>query len=82
MNMALNKINLKKILARVFGVPENAIKDDSSPESIDSWDSFQSLIMFQTIEQESGADFDVEDLKNIKDVGDIKKLLDKYKINY
>ena len=70
----------EKILARAFDVGEGAITDEASPETIPSWDSFRTLVMFQELEKESGTSFDIEDLKNIRNVGDIKKLLDKYKI--
>lgn len=75
-------LNLKKILSEIFNYPEEKISDADSPESISGWDSFQSLIMFQELERVSGASFAIDDLKDIKNVGDVQKLLDKYKIIY
>lgn len=73
-------LNLKKILSEIFNHPEEKISDEDSPESIPGWDSFQSLIMFQELERISGVSFSVDDLKDIKNIGDIRILLDKYKI--
>lgn len=75
-------LNLKKLLAKAFSYPEEEIGDSDSPETIPGWDSFQSLIMFQELEKAAKISFSIDDLKNIKNVADIRKLLEKYKVNY
>lgn len=75
-------LDLKGLLGRVLDFSPEKIQDSDSHASIPGWDSFQSLILFQELEEAGGASFAVEDLKGVKTVQDIKKLLDKYKIKY
>jgi len=78
--MSNKTLNLKKILAEIFDFPAEQITDIDSSETISGWDSFQSLIMFQALEKAAGVYFTIEDLKNIKNVGDIRRLLEKYQV--
>lgn len=74
--------DLNKLLSKVFNGEKKVFQDTDSPEIIKNWDSFQALILFQELELASGKNFELDDLKNIKTIGDIKKLLNKYKIEY
>lgn len=84
MMQAQNKkvINLGKLLAEVFDFNARKIINSDSPATIPGWDSFQSLIMFQELEKAAGASFPIEDLQNIRNVGDIRRLLEKYQVPY
>jgi acyl carrier protein len=61
-------------------VPVSQINDESSPENIDSWDSFHGLILADELETRFSVKFVLEDLTSVKKVGDIKKNLAKYDI--
>ena len=37
--------DLITIVAKVFSIPESEVNDNSSPENIESWDSFNGLIL-------------------------------------
>ena len=73
---------LEKILSKVLEVKENEIKDDSSPDNIENWDSFNGLMIAAELEKASGVTFTMEDVLSVKNVGDIKKALDKYHVRY
>jgi acyl carrier protein len=61
-------------------VPVSQINDESSPENIDSWDSFHGLILADELETRFSVKFVIEDLTSVKKVSDIKKNLAKYDI--
>ena len=61
-------------------IPASQINDESSPETIESWDSFHGLILADELETRFSVKFVLEDLTSVKKVGDIKKSLGKYGI--
>ena len=67
--------NIYKIVAKVFSVPISEINDESSPETIESWDSFNGLILVDEIESNFNVKFSVSEMIDIKNVKDIKKHL-------
>ena len=52
----IDDIKLKEVISNVLGVPIDLINDNSSPDSIDKWDSLSHLNLVMAIE----AEFDVE----------------------
>jgi acyl carrier protein len=63
-----------------MSVPISRINDESSPETIENWDSFHGLILADELETQFSVKFVLEDLTSVKKVGDIKKSLAKYGI--
>jgi acyl carrier protein len=63
-----------------MSVPVSRINDESSPETIESWDSFHGLILADELETQFSVKFVLEDLASVKKVADIKKSLAKYGI--
>jgi acyl carrier protein len=63
-----------------MSVPASRINDESSPETIENWDSFRGLILADELETQFSVKFVLEDLTSVKKVGDIKKSLGKYGI--
>jgi acyl carrier protein len=63
-----------------MSVPVSRINDESSPETIESWDSFHGLILADELETQFSVKFVLEDLTTVRKVGDIKKSLAKYGI--
>ena len=61
-------------------IPASQINDESSPETIESWDSFHGLILADELETRFSVKFVYEDLTSVKKVSDIKKNLLKYGI--
>lgn len=70
--------SLKKIITEVLGVDEEDINDDSSPDNIESWDSFNGLMLVSELESQYKIHFSVDEVVNIKTVGDIKTALVKH----
>lgn len=69
---------LKKILSKVLGINEIDINDNSSPDNIESWDSFNGLMLVSELENEFKISFTIDEVVNVKKVGDIKKALIKH----
>jgi acyl carrier protein len=71
---------LYDVIANVMSVPVSRINDESSPETIENWDSFNVLILVDELEARFSVKFVLEDLTSVKKVADIKKSLAKYGI--
>ena len=60
------------IIARVMDVSITEINDNSSPETIPSWDSFNSYILLDELETEFKTEFTIDEATETKNVSDIK----------
>ena len=73
--------NIYKIISKVFSVPISEINDESSPETIESWDSFNGLILIDELENSFNVKFSVSEIIDVKNVKDIKKHLKNHGID-
>ena len=62
-----------EIVAKVFSISESDVNDSSSPENIESWDSFNGLILVDELESHYNIKFTISEITNVKTVADIKK---------
>ena len=74
----MKKLNL--ILSRVLGINENSIADSTSPENVESWDSFNALMLVSELEKEFNVKFTMEEVTDVRCVKDIKNSLKKHGI--
>ena len=63
------------IISKVMDIPIDEITDNSSPETIPSWDSFNSYILLDELESEFKTEFTIDEITETKNVSDIKKNL-------
>jgi len=68
---------LYQIISKVFNVDSSRISDDTSPENLEEWDSFNFYVLLDEIENEFGVKFNLDETLDIKKIGDFKKLLEK-----
>jgi acyl carrier protein len=66
---------LYDILSRVFSIPIEQISDDSGPENIERWDSFNSLVLIDELESEFSIQFTISEVTDVYTVSDIKRHL-------
>ena len=66
---------LHSIISKVFSVPISEINDESSPETIESWDSFNGLVLVDELENSFNVKFSISEIVDVKCVRDIKKHL-------
>ena len=62
-------------------VPESEINDQTSPENVESWDSLNLYMLIDDIETEFNVKFILEEILEIKNVGDFKKQLKKHGVD-
>ena len=72
---------LYSIISKVMDVPESEINDQTSPENIESWDSLSLYMLIDDIETEFNVKFILEEILEIKNVGDFKKQLKKHGVD-
>ena len=72
---------LYEIVSKVFSVPISEINDESSPETIESWDSFRGLVLIDEIENNFNVKFSISEIIDVKNVKDIKKHLKNHGID-
>ena len=67
--------NLLDIIANVMEEQVTDIDDESTPETIENWDSFRGLVLFEELETKFEVKFTLNELLNIKKIKDIKNIL-------
>ena len=72
---------LYQIISRVFNVNNSKINDETSPENLEEWDSFNFYVFLDEIENEFNVKFDLDETLEIKKIGDLKKIFQKHGIN-
>jgi acyl carrier protein len=72
---------LYNIISKVFSGPITEINDESGPETIESWDSFNGLILVDDIESNFNVKFTVSEITDVKNISDIKRHLKNHGIN-
>jgi acyl carrier protein len=65
-------------MAAVLGIDELSLSDESSPDTIATWDSLNHLNIILAVEQEFGIEFSPDDVMNMVNVGRIRALLRGY----
>ena len=68
---------VQAIASDIFGVPAGRITADSSPETIENWDSMQHLNLVLAIEEKFGVQLDPEDIEQMRTIGAAAALVDK-----
>jgi len=74
MDPILQKV--RAISADVFQVPVKEIRANTSPETLESWDSVQHLNLVLALEQEFGVQFEPEDMGKMQNIGAVAELVE------
>ena len=72
---------LYQIVSKVFNVDNSKIDDETSPENLEEWDSFNFYVLLDEIENEFNIKFDLDETLEIKKVGDFKKIFQKHGVD-
>ena len=77
----LNKKNdLNVIIAKVFSISESEVNDQSGPENIERWDSFNGLVLIDELESHFNVQFSVSEITDVETVADIKRHLKNHNV--
>jgi acyl carrier protein len=68
---------VRNVASDIFGIPADQITTESSPETIENWDSMQHLNLVLAIEEKFGVQFDPEDIEQMNNVGAVATLVEK-----
>ena len=74
-----NSVNA--IVAKVFSISESEINDESGPENIESWDSFNGLVLVDELENNFNVKFTISEITDVKTVADIKRHLKNHNVD-
>ena len=72
----IDDMKLKKVISNVLGVSIDEINDNSSPDSIDKWDSLSHLNLVMAIEAEFDVELTPEDSMDMLSVKLIRMILE------
>lgn len=73
--------NLYEIVSNVFNIPVLQVSDESGEETIKGWDSFNVYVLLDEIESAYDIKFNLDEILEIKKVGDFKSLLIKHGVS-
>lgn len=73
---------LNAILSAVLQIDVNQITDETSPSNVQTWDSFNGLLLVSEIESKFGVNFTMDEVASVKCVGDIKESLKKHGVDF
>ncbi len=68
---------VRSIASDIFGIPADKITAESSPETIENWDSMQHLNLVLAVEEKFGVQLDPEDIERMKNIGAVANLVEK-----
>ncbi len=67
---------VRAIAADILQVKSGALSADSSPESVDSWDSVRHLNLVLALEESFGFQFSPEETDQMKNIGQIAGMVE------
>jgi acyl carrier protein len=70
---------LGEVFKKVFKDPDLEISEATTSEDIERWDSLNNMILVVMIEDHFNIRFDLDEVQNLKNVGDLCACVEKYK---
>ena len=74
----INDVNA--IVAKVFSISKSEVNDQSGPENIESWDSFNALVLVDELESNFNVKFTISEITDVETVADIKRHLKNHNV--
>lgn len=68
------------MISNIMNVPINTLNDQSGPENIKNWDSFNGLVLVDEIENYFNVKFSLEEIIDVKTISDIKRHLKNHNV--
>ncbi|MDB6140153.1 MAG: Acyl carrier protein, partial [Verrucomicrobiaceae bacterium] len=67
---------LQATVSAVLGIPESAVTDDTSPDSVSGWDSVKHLNLVMALEEAFGTSFSPEETMDMTSVKLMRLILE------
>lgn len=77
-----NKERVYKIVSQVLNVPLGSINDDTSPDTLESWDSLKHINLVLSLEEEFNVQFNDEQTLEMQNIGLILVVLNEARNTY
>lgn len=74
--MSKTQDRIRRIVSQVFGVPAESVNDDSSPDTIEQWDSLSHIGLILSLETEFNLSLSPEDAMQMISVRLIRLVLE------
>lgn len=77
----MESANLKRFrsaVSAVLGLPAGDVRDEVSPETVDTWDSLNHINLISALEQEFGITLPTESMGGTPSVGSLRELLSRH----
>lgn len=68
---------VRGIASDLFGLPVNRIISESSPETIEGWDSIQHLNFVLALEEKFGFQLSPEEMEQMRNIGEAARLVER-----
>ena len=65
----------EEVVAQMFGLSPDDVQDETSPESVEDWDSLAHVNLVMELESQFGVALSTDDALAMTDVGAIKRVL-------
>ena len=66
---------IKEVFSNIFGIPLNEINGQTSPDTIENWDSINHMKLITALEEEFDIEFTDEEILEMQNVKLIKYIL-------
>jgi len=67
---------IRTMASDLFGVPAERITADSSPQTLEAWDSIQHLNLVLALEEKFSVQLSPEEIEQITNIGETAKLIE------
>lgn len=74
-NRAFSDSAIREMAAQILGVAASSLTDESSPETIDQWDSLNHLQLITAIEQRFDLTLPMAAVMEIQDMGSLSRIV-------
>jgi acyl carrier protein len=71
-----------EIISKIMNVPITEINDNSGPETIARWDSYNGLLLVDELESEFNISFSLEEMSDTNSISDIKRHLKNHGVSF
>jgi acyl carrier protein len=73
---------LYSLISKILNISEDEINDESNPQTISTWTSFNGYVMLYELEQTFDVKFSIDEAMDVKNVADIKRHLKNHGVNF
>ena len=67
-----------EIISKIMDCSLTELNDETKPEEIENWDSFNGLILLDQLESTFQIKFELDEIENVNSIKDIKKFLENH----